>query len=117
MLLDRHASAEAHVREEEEVKFKEVSEAYSILSDPQKKMRYDNGQDLEDMGMGGARKLNDNKYPTCLRLLVLFCLDFDPSDIFTSFFGPGMGGGGRGGFSSGGGFDGGSPFFSFGFAH
>lgn len=58
VFLDRHASAEPKVREDEEVKFKEVSEAYSILSDSQKKMRYDNGQDLEDMGMGGARTFN-----------------------------------------------------------
>lgn len=51
LFIDRHAAAEPKVREEEEVKFKEVSEAYSVLSDHKKKIRYDNGQDLEE-GMG-----------------------------------------------------------------
>jgi len=70
---DRHAEADDATKAEEEVKFKEVGEAYSILSDKQKRHRYDTGQDLEEnMGMG----------------------DFDPNIIFQSFFGGGGGGGG-----------------------
>ncbi|XP_038072448.1 dnaJ homolog subfamily C member 7-like [Patiria miniata] len=98
---DRHSSKSEEVQKAEEVKFKEVGEAYSVLSDSKKKMRYDSGQDLEEMdgGFGG----------------------FDPSQIFTSFFGhPGGGfpfgghGGGGGGHRDsgyyGGGFPGGFQF-------
>lgn len=108
---DRHSNDTPEEKEEAERMFKEVGEAYSILSDPRKKQRYDSGQDLED-GMGG--------------------MDIDPSMLFQTFFGGGGGGmGGMGGFSSMGGgsrrghggrhshhFNGGgddfSSFFSFG---
>ena len=66
---------------EAEAKFKEVNEAYSILSDPDKKAKYDQfghaGVDPNGFGGGGGYG----------------AYDVDLGDLFSSIFGGGFGGG------------------------
>ncbi|GAB6021161.1 hypothetical protein CHUAL_003792 [Chamberlinius hualienensis] len=66
---DRHSNASEDFKKEQEKKFKDLGEAYSILSDSKQRTRYDNGQDLDNMDFGH---------------------DFDPSTIFQTFGGPGQ---------------------------
>ena len=47
---DRHPDADAKQKEEQEKKFKDVGEAYKILTDPGKRSRYDNGYDVNGEG-------------------------------------------------------------------
>ena len=74
---------------EAEAKFKEANEAYEVLSDAQKKSRYDQfghaGVD-PNYGAGGPGGGFGGGFGG---------MDFDLGDIFGSFFGGGFGGGGR----------------------
>jgi len=92
---DRHSSATEFVKKEQEHKFKELGEAYEVLSDQKKRERYDAGHDLLDSDYGGGDH-------------------FDPSNLFNVFFqsgGMGMGGGGGGRHSHGGYGGGGGTYF------
>lgn len=76
---------------EAEVKFKEATESYEVLSDPQKKQAYDQYGFAGVDGMGGP-SFNASAFSG---FEDLFGGDF--SSVFDSFFGGGGGGGRRGG--------------------
>ncbi|XVE76199.1 hypothetical protein DITRI_Ditri12bG0154100 [Diplodiscus trichospermus] len=54
LALQWHPDKNVDNREEAEAKFREIAAAYEILGDEEKRSRYDRGEDIEDMGMGGG---------------------------------------------------------------
>ncbi|XP_020585832.1 dnaJ protein P58IPK homolog B [Phalaenopsis equestris] len=56
LALQWHPDKNVENREEAETKFREIAAAYEVLGDDEKRVRYDRGEDLENMGMdmGGA---------------------------------------------------------------
>lgn len=75
-----------------EKKFKDIAEAYAILTDATKRQQYDSGMDIEEIEQGGGF---GGGFPGG------FGGGVDPSQIFQMFFG----GGGGGGFEDMGGFN------------
>merc|ERR1712001_552178 len=78
---DRHSSASEDENKEAEKKFKEIGEAYGVLSDPKKRARYDQGHDIDDLEGHGHG----------------YSSDIGPNQIFQAFFSQGGGGGSQGG--------------------
>jgi len=85
---DRHAGASDEEKADMEIKFKEIGEAFEVLSDPQKKQRWDSGETLDEInGNGGGGRGSRGG-------------GMDPQDIFRMY--SGGGGFGGGGFRGGG---------------
>ena len=64
---DKHGQADDAQKEEAERMFKDIGEAYAVLSDAKKKEMYDQGADLEEIEQGGRSGGGG----------------MDPNDIFT----------------------------------
>jgi len=84
---DRNRSKSQAEQDEASTRFREIAEAYGVLSDPKKKQKYDSGQMDYDGDQGDCSGFHGGGGGV------------DPNDIFKMFFG---GGGGMGGGSMGG---------------
>ncbi|KAG6697018.1 hypothetical protein I3842_09G178900 [Carya illinoinensis] len=54
LALQWHPDKNVENREEAEAKFREIAAAYEVLSNEEKRTRYDRGEDIEDTGMGNG---------------------------------------------------------------
>lgn len=83
---DKHSQATEEEQKKAEDMFKDIGEAYGVLSDAQKRQMYDEGADIEEINQGGRGGCGGG--------------GMDPNDVFSMFFG---GGGGARGPPGGGG--------------
>ena len=85
-----HPDANADNKKEAEAKFKEVNEAYEVLSDPQKKQMYDRFGTADPQGFGGGQGPfggGHYTYSSGFEGFEGFDGFDDLGDIFSSFFG------------------------------
>ena len=51
---DKHSNSSEEKRAEAEARFKDIGEAYAVLSDQKKRQMYDEGADIEEINQGGG---------------------------------------------------------------
>ena len=59
-ISDRHVGATEEEKQDHEKTFKEIGEAYGVLSDAKQKSRYDAGQDLDNSTSSSSYSSNGN---------------------------------------------------------
>merc|ERR1711997_673588 len=79
---DRHVGATEDEKADHEKKFKEIGEAYGVLSDAKQKSRYDAGQDLDSSNSSSSYSSGGG-----------FSQPMDAAQMFKAFFGNGNGAG------------------------